>query len=130
MTLMVVVASIARKNPYFFETMKHNDIIDLKQLKRDMKVTNVKKDEEGQKVRWNNDGSITWMRFEKDQPDTTNNKVNYDQDTPFKMMKVFKGWIQTTKRVQIKIGNFKSQAWRSDATVQRLNDPNTPPSIL
>ena len=29
-----------------------------------MKITNVTTDEEGQKVRWNNDGSINWMRFE------------------------------------------------------------------
>lgn len=65
-----VVASIARKNPYLVETLKHTDIIDLKALKQNMKITNVKKNEDGEKVKWNNEGSITWMRFEKISPDT------------------------------------------------------------
>ena len=40
-----------------------------------MKVTNVKKDEDDQQVRWNNDGSINWMQFERKQPDTILYKV-------------------------------------------------------
>ena len=55
-----------------------------------MKITNVTKDEEGQKVKWNNDGSITWMRFEKEQPDTILYKVTYNQADPFKKMKVIR----------------------------------------
>ena len=45
--------------------MWNTDIFDLKALKKDMKVTNVKKDEDDQQVRWNNDGSINWMQFER-----------------------------------------------------------------
>lgn len=89
-----VVASIARRNPYFVENLEHTDILDLKKLKQDMKVTNVNKDDDGQKVRWNNDGSITWMRFEKEQPDTILYKVTYDQATPFKKMKVIRSMRQ------------------------------------
>ena len=55
--------------------MWNTDIFDLKALKKDMKVTNVKKDEDDQQVRWNNDGSINWMRFEHKQPDTILYKV-------------------------------------------------------
>ena len=77
---MAVVASIGRKNPYFVENLKHTDILDLKTLKNDIKVTNVKKDEDDQQVCWNNDGSITWMRFERDHPGIIKYKTGYDQN--------------------------------------------------
>ena len=83
-----VVASIARKNPYLVETLKHNNIIDLKALKQDMKITNVKKNEDGEKVKWNNEGSITRMRFEKRSPDTIMYKIDYNVESPFKKIKV------------------------------------------
>ena len=60
-----VVASIARRDPYFVEQLNHKDMIDLKQLKKDMKVTNVNRNEEGHQVKWNKENCITWMRFEK-----------------------------------------------------------------
>ena len=82
------MASIARKNPYFVETLKHEDFIDLKQLKKDMGLTNVKKDEDGNTVRWNLEGSITCMCFEKGKTDTILYKVDYDADTKFKAIKV------------------------------------------
>ena len=82
-----IVASIARKNPYYVENLKHTDILDLKALKKDMNLTNVKKDEDDQQVRWNNDGSIAWMRSEREQRDTILHKVGYVQDEKFKKIK-------------------------------------------
>lgn len=54
-----VVASIVGKSPYYVENLKHTDILDLKASKKNMKVTNVEKNDDDQQVRWNNDGSIT-----------------------------------------------------------------------
>ena len=84
------MASIARKNPYHVQTMNHTEIIDLKMLKSNMKITNVKKNDQGEKVKWNNEGSITWMRFEKNNPDTIKYKVNYSGVAPFKEIKVMR----------------------------------------
>ena len=55
-----------------------------------MKITNVKKNDQGEKVKWNNEGSITWMRFEKNNPDTIKYKVNYSGAAPFKEIKVMR----------------------------------------
>ena len=82
------------------ETFKHADIIGLKALKQEMKITNVKKDEDGEKVKWNNEGSITWMRFEKTRPDTIMYKVDYNKDSPFKIIKVSRSLRQQNVTLQ------------------------------
>ena len=79
-----VVASIARKDPYYVETLKHQDIFDLKRLKVDMKVSNVNQNTEGDKAKWKGDNSITWMRFEKEKPGVIMYKTTYDKEEKFK----------------------------------------------
>ena len=52
-----------KKESYYDEDLKHTDILDLKALEKDMKVTIVKKDEDDQQVRWNYNGSITLIQL-------------------------------------------------------------------
>ena len=52
-----------KKESYCDEDLKHTDILDLKALEKDMKVTIVKKDEDDQQVRWNYNGSITSIQL-------------------------------------------------------------------
>ena len=48
--MWTVVASIARKNPYFVEKLNNEDILDLKKLLSDFKFTNAVKDTDGKQV--------------------------------------------------------------------------------
>ena len=58
-----IVAATARLNPYFVFSLKHNEFVDTKQLMNDMKINNVNVNEQGEKVKWKDTNSITWMRF-------------------------------------------------------------------
>ena len=111
-----VVASIARKNPYLVETINHTDIIDLKALKQDMKIVNVKKNEDGEKVKWNNKGSISWLRFEKSSPDVIKYKVDYNEESSFKKIKVAR---KLRQNVTIKAGYTLPKAFKSRVPVSR-----------
>ena len=93
-----VVASIARRDPYFAEQLNHKDMIDLKQLKKDMKVTNVNRNEEGHQVKWIKENCITWMRFEKEKPSTILYKLSYDKDEEFKQIHVLKQTRDSLRR--------------------------------
>ena len=110
------MASIARKNPYNVETMKHTEIIDLKALKQDMKITNVKTNQDGENVKWNNDGSITWMQFEKSCPDTIKYKVDYNEESPFKQIKVVRNMRQN---VTLKAGYILPKAFKARVPVSK-----------
>lgn len=79
-----IVASIARRNPYHVHSLKYDDFIDTKQLKKDLKITNVKVNNLNERVKWNNDDAITWMRFEKEHTDKIFYKLNYDKNELFK----------------------------------------------
>lgn len=65
-----------RKNPYTVVPLKHEDIIDFKQLKT-QKVKNVKTSVDGKKVNWT---KLRWMRFRKDNPDMCFFKYDFDEE--------------------------------------------------
>lgn len=98
------------------ETLKHNDFVDLKVLKQDMKITNVKKNEDGENVKWNNEGSITWMRFEKKSPDTIMYKVDYNEESPFKKIKVVRSMRQN---LTLKAGYTLPKAFKARVPVSK-----------
>ena len=77
-----VIRMARRKNPYTVIPIKHEDIIDFKQVKA-QKIKNVRMTTEGKKVNWT---KIRWMRFQKDIPDTCFIKYEYDEE--FQSIKV------------------------------------------
>ena len=89
-----VVACIARKNPYVVKTLEN--IVDVKRLQEDMQLKNVTVNTENEKVRWKDDKSITWLRYEKDQPNTILYKCSYDKEDDFMKIKCITG--RTSKR--------------------------------
>ena len=92
--------------------MKHAEIIDLKALKQDVKITNVKTNQDGENVKWNNDGSITWMRFEKSCPDT----IKYNGESPFKEIEVVRNMRQN---VTLKAGYILPEAFKARVPVSK-----------
>ena len=79
-----IVAATARLNPYFVFSLKHNEFVDTKQLKNDMKINNVNVNEQGEKVKWKDTNSITWMRFDKEHPNTIFYRLTYNEEDAFK----------------------------------------------
>ena len=92
----------------------------------------------------NNNGSITWIQFEREQPDTILYKVGYDQKEEFKKIKAIwslqqnatskpSGYtIDAFSPIQYwnKTSNTESQAGRSFTAVQGSNNSFLPPSVL
>ena len=116
------MASIARRVPYFAEQLNHEDMIDLKQLKKDMKVTNVNRNEEGHQVKWNKENCITWMRFEKEKPSTILYKLSYDKDEEFKQIHVLK---QTRDSLRRSVSDYtlpKAYTKRLPISKEKLKD--------
>ena len=96
-----VVASIARNNPYHVYQLK--DIINLRQLQEDMGVEDVKKNTDSEPVNWT---KLTWMKFDKDDPDMIQYKYGYDEDAPFKRINVREKVLKKRTRLsekQVKI---------------------------
>ena len=73
-----VVASIARKKPYNVYSLEN--IIEMRQLKEDMAICETHKNVKGEIVQWL---KITWMKFDKDQPNILMYKYTYNQEDPF-----------------------------------------------
>ena len=92
-----IVASIARNNPYIVKFLEQKDVKDLKKLYEEMKVSNVTKNTEGERVHWTtsatnsygSDDIVAWMHYEKKSPGILFYKTCYDEGAPFKQIRVF-----------------------------------------
>ena len=99
-----VVASIAREDPYHVEQLK--DIIDLKQLKEDMGIIEVKKRILTESVNW---FKICWMRVEEDEPYILLYKCYYDTDAPFKRVTMRERILKKKTRLSQKASAIHDQ---------------------
>ena len=85
-----VVASIARKNPYEVYHVETEDVKDLKRLQQDMKITNMKKDSDGNTVHWtsgqgySSNDIVSWLMYRKQDPESIYYRTDYDENKPFK----------------------------------------------
>ena len=53
-----------------------------------MNITNVNINDQNEQVRWNNENSIAWLRFEKQHPNTIFYKLCYDKNEEFQKIEV------------------------------------------
>ena len=71
-----VIRMARRRKPYTVIPLKHEDIIDFKEVKS-QRVKNVRITTDGRRVNWT---KFRWMRFEKASPDTCLIKYEYDEE--------------------------------------------------
>ena len=64
--------------------MEFKDFVDFKAVKEDMQIRNVTQNENNEKVRWKEENSITWMRFEKNYLNIIFYKETYIKNEAFK----------------------------------------------
>ena len=85
-----IVASIARKNPYIVHFFEQREIVNLKALYDDMKLTNVKVNTMGEQVHWtsgkgySSNDLVQWLQYRKSEPNKVYYRTHYDETLPFK----------------------------------------------
>ena len=93
---------------------KQSEIYDLKELKRQIKVTNVSENTNREKVHWTSsknyspDDIITWLHYEKDKPDTIMYRTLYQELQPFVEINVRKKDLRKSvseKDVELKLAH-------------------------